>query len=567
MNDLISVFPNRCTGCGACVRACPAPEAIVFEMKDGKRVTAVNNEKCTACGKCISACPHDARDFEDDSDRFFKDIKSKRIVLIVSPAIKAAFPDTWQGVLKWLRSEEVYALYDMSLGGDICAWANLRLAEQGKIKNVISSHCPAVVNYVNIYHPDKTDTMLSPVYTPAGCMAAYIKKHLKVSYSIAVLSPCTAVRTDPAECNLIDYSVTFKRLEEIIARKRVKLAKNSEGQGTAYFDDELGTLGSALSRTAGLRDNIWARNADIDVFAADSSYGFGCIEKTSEVPDSARPVIADIMACSKGCAYGHACAWDASAFERDKIMHFVELDGRARRKTGIAGIVGNADRQFKHFDDTFNIKFFMRTYKPAGEGMKEVSKSEIDHVLAEMGKETDEQKNLNCGFCGYESCSAMAEAICRGCNIPENCISYAQGAISGNNRELSITKSEAKEIADEINSISGTIAEKISRISDNFSGMIEANKQTSSKSALISNVLSKIIGFCNGNDYIGEDELPILVSTMEKLQATLDLMNDNVKTVTENSGTIDSAVKEMTDEAEKLADAVERMIESFNSKY
>lgn len=44
-----------CTGCSACVDACPS-EAIV--MQDDK--AAIDSDKCVDCGVCVGECPVEA---------------------------------------------------------------------------------------------------------------------------------------------------------------------------------------------------------------------------------------------------------------------------------------------------------------------------------------------------------------------------------------------------------------------------------------------------------------------------------------------------------------------------
>jgi Fe-S-cluster-containing hydrogenase component 2 len=46
---------ETCTGCGACVDACPV-DAI--EMADD--VAVVDEDTCTDCGTCVDVCPVDA---------------------------------------------------------------------------------------------------------------------------------------------------------------------------------------------------------------------------------------------------------------------------------------------------------------------------------------------------------------------------------------------------------------------------------------------------------------------------------------------------------------------------
>lgn len=49
-----SIDPRRCTGCGACVQACPY-QAI--QMDSEQQVAVVNPALCKGCGACAAACP------------------------------------------------------------------------------------------------------------------------------------------------------------------------------------------------------------------------------------------------------------------------------------------------------------------------------------------------------------------------------------------------------------------------------------------------------------------------------------------------------------------------------
>jgi pyruvate formate lyase activating enzyme len=52
----VLIVPDRCTGCGACVDACPNPPAT---GRGGARVT--DRAACVRCGRCVGACVHGAR--------------------------------------------------------------------------------------------------------------------------------------------------------------------------------------------------------------------------------------------------------------------------------------------------------------------------------------------------------------------------------------------------------------------------------------------------------------------------------------------------------------------------
>ena len=51
------VTTESCTGCGACVRICPA-EAVAVEAENGKAV--INASQCLACTACARICPPEA---------------------------------------------------------------------------------------------------------------------------------------------------------------------------------------------------------------------------------------------------------------------------------------------------------------------------------------------------------------------------------------------------------------------------------------------------------------------------------------------------------------------------
>ncbi len=53
--ELIAFYidPEKCKGCGACFRKCPA-DAITGEKK---QVHVIDQDKCTKCRGCVEACP------------------------------------------------------------------------------------------------------------------------------------------------------------------------------------------------------------------------------------------------------------------------------------------------------------------------------------------------------------------------------------------------------------------------------------------------------------------------------------------------------------------------------
>ena len=76
--------------------------------------------------------------------------------------------------------------------------------------------------------------------------------------------------------------------------------------------------------------------------------------------------------------------------------------------------------------EKLNLEDFIRRYTNRSQDVRidAPSRSELDSIFADMGKDTEDKKHIDCSCCGYESCKLMATAIHNGFNVKENCIHY-----------------------------------------------------------------------------------------------------------------------------------------------
>ena len=214
MSEIITVNSEKCVGCNACIRSCPAPEANITKMlDDGRFVTTVNSERCIACGECVRSCLHGARDYIDDTAEVMDAInKKERLIILATPSIKTVFPQKWKNILNWFRKQGCM-VFDVSFGADICTWAHIRAIQNGVVENIITQPCAAIVKYIETYQPSILKN-LSPIQSPILCTAIYIKRYLRLTNRIAVLSPCVAKKNEFTETMFVDFNVTFQKMME-----------------------------------------------------------------------------------------------------------------------------------------------------------------------------------------------------------------------------------------------------------------------------------------------------------------------------------------------------------------
>ena len=119
------IFTNdNCIGCNKCVRICCSFGASVSHNNPSHNSIFINSDRCINCGACIDVCTHEARDYYDDTEKLFEDLKNgESVSLVIAPAFEAKYPKEFKKILGILKTLGVKRILPVALGADICTWA------------------------------------------------------------------------------------------------------------------------------------------------------------------------------------------------------------------------------------------------------------------------------------------------------------------------------------------------------------------------------------------------------------------------------------------------------------
>ncbi len=549
MNEVIIVKPEKCVGCNSCVRNCPAPEAnTVKQLDDGRFIVSVNNDKCVACGECVRTCNHGARDYIDDTDECMSHIIKEKLIILASPAIKAALPTKWKGVLDWFKGQGC-TIYDGSLGADICTWAHVRAIEQETVGNIVTQPCSAIVRYIETYQPKMLQN-LSPIHSPIACAAIFIRKYLRRNNPIAFISPCIAKKLEFEDTGLVDYNVTIDKLLEYFERNGISIPVDTSDNFEYKFDEQQGQLGSIYSRPGGLRDNIWLHDPEVNITTSEGVHKvFGELDMYARMPESKHPQVFDVLSCEFGCNVGPAAKTNQTVFDVMAIMRKVERDAKNRRKSGFMG--RGDDKLFKRFDDELRLSDFLRNYKPSVP-TPIPSEQQLEPIYAKMGKHTKEDKEYNCHACGFDSCRDMAIAIARGLNTPENCVIHAKSVLLARHSALTLQHEKLAEITSECLELSGKLKEDVTNITSSMNSIDESTSATKERATVVKDLLQNIVTFCSENPTMDSESVNQLIGILNMTIDAFSALDDNVSITNESSEAISNSISEITSLVEDL---------------
>ncbi len=404
----IQTFKDRCRVCFTCVRECPAK---AIRIQNGQ--AEVIPERCIACGNCTQVCSQGAKQFIRTTSQVLSLLSSgEKVIACVAPSFPAEFPEyhftVFVGLLRGLGFSKVT---EVAFGADLVADRYQRLLAEKGGEKYIAANCPAVVSYIEKYHPEMVGS-LAPIASPMSAMGRALDEIYGRDYKKVFIGPCIAKKNE-AEIeeagSSMDCAITFGELQELI------LSKGLTPQNTEPSDFDLPhpSTGALLPLSRGL---LQAATIDEDLMQGDVVTAEGPHDFTAAIEEIVNGKIdirlLEILACN-GCIMGPGMTTCAPMLARRlRVSDYVRY-----RASSLDRIL------WRNFMDSLAGLDLSRTFTPCDQRIKTPAADEVRGILIKMGKK-DAADELNCGACGYHTCREHAIAISKGIAESEMCLPY-----------------------------------------------------------------------------------------------------------------------------------------------
>ena len=598
---------DNCIGCNKCIRACSSMGANIAVERGRGNIIDVDPDRCIACGACLDVCEHGAREYIDDVEQFFEDLKKgQKISVLIAPAFLANYPNDYEKYLGMLKKAGVNRFISVSFGADITTWGYIKYITENKFFGGISQPCPAVVGYIERYASELIPKLM-PVQSPMMCAAIYVNKYLKVSDKLAFISPCIAKKNeidDPNNKGYVSYNLTFSHL--------VQYLKEHPVSGYTPYTDEIEYgLGSIYPMPGGLKENVyWLLGEDALVRQMEGEHHmYEYLRRNKEMLKCGKSqyLFVDALNCTNGCLYGPGTEARATMTE-DVFMAIqkIKKDSKNESKKSAWGRNLTPEKRLEALNKQFadlNLNDFLRKYtdRSAQCSYKIPNERELDAIYNQLKKDTPEKRHIDCGCCGYNSCRDMAVAIFNGFNHIHNCVHFIKDrAYEEKDKAISLTE-EIQKTQDEMREKKLSLADEISQNFQYLSGSIEqietASSDNTTQTAGISddmaevehfatnmkNVLSEIEGYlskleANNTDVIAISSQTNLLALNASIEAArageagkgfavvaeeIKKLADDSKSTADDSNKNNMDIKEtvghLIEESERLSEIVERV--------
>ncbi|MCD8217265.1 MAG: PAS domain-containing protein [Clostridiales bacterium] len=391
--NVINFQDANCAHCYKCLRNC---DVKAIRIKNGQ--AQIVRDMCIYCGHCMEICPQKAKTFDSDLD-YVKHMLKHGEKLVVS------LDSSYSGLIQSNRPGKVVdALYRLGFadvretaeGAAYVTREYVRLINEGKMENIITTHCPSIVYLVEKHYP-MLIPYLAPVVSPMVAHGRLIKEEMGQHTKVVYIGPCVAKKmeaeADRVTMGAVDAVIEFNELEQWLEEEDIDL-NNCEERAFSNPDPKINRL---YTISAGIIRAVREYGAKQNYTYMPVSTIKGCRELLHSMKRGyLKGVFVELKLCSGGCVNGPGV---------NKKRGF--------RFKAVMNIENSTSMEAEPFPEVLSEEKLTRSYTPKQVVEKMPTEQEIKEILKTIGKSNSDTE-FNCGACGYMSCRDKAIAICQG---------------------------------------------------------------------------------------------------------------------------------------------------------
>jgi iron only hydrogenase large subunit-like protein len=424
---LVFIEEDKCKVCYACVRVCPVK---AIELRPSSDIPYINPDKCIGCGSCLEVCHPGAIKYYDSKPAVNNLIKLEyKVVALVDPSISAEFDDItdYRKFVKMLLEMGFDHVHDVAFGVDLVAKEYNELISNFLGKYYILANCPPIVSLIEKYFPQLIDN-LAPIVNPMIANAKVARDLYGSEIKVVYIGPCIGAKEEAdrfAGDSKVDEVLTFAELREMFEENGIKESniefsdfKEPRGYKGSLYPASTGILQAAGINQDILTGTIVTAESKDEILAAINQFeqGIEYINKHF-----------NLFYC-EGCMMGPGMKPGGKKFNRQTS---VTTYTSKRLKDFNMARWNNDLKHYQHLD-------LKRDFKANNQRVPAPPEEKVEEVLKIIEK-NDNEENLGCKACGYDSCRDFAIDVANGITRPDMCIMHSLKSKQDYIRSLKLT--------------------------------------------------------------------------------------------------------------------------------
>ena len=429
-NNVIQLDKSQCKACYSCVRKCPVK---AIHVRGNTVFPTIEEKKCILCGSCIGNCAYNAISYFDSKKNVKRLLNSKeKVAAICAPSIAGEFDDItdYRKFVRMIRLLGFSHVMEMSFGVDIIAEKFRKLThEEFNGKYYITSCCHSIVHLIEKYYPELIGNLV-PYVSPAAASAIVARKMYGNDLHIVHITPCVAAKKE------VDRHTGLAKINEVLTFTELRGLFDEFQISETFseysdFDEPLGYKGGMFPISQGFLE---ATGLDINLLkennmTIDGKSAVYAVKQFLEHYNIIKHNF-NIFIC-KGCIMGPGTSKSGERYKRYALVK----DYVNRRLSNFDVAKWQYDRKIHSQYKELNATFINKKYE-----LPPTDEFAIKIALNRITKRNN-NKEVNCGACGFATCKELAIAIAQDTAIPEMCVTNTQL----DNRESSHLSKKATE--------------------------------------------------------------------------------------------------------------------------